>query len=852
MARGEVRFRLVLDSKEFESGVKAASKEFEGFVRNLGGGAGALGSIAQKMGPVGIAMAAAAGLATTAFVKVGAAIADVVEKASHLADISAATNLNVESLQRLAYAGSLVGVSQDSIAAATSRMLKELGNGNEGFARLGLNITRLKDMKPEETFAAVAEKLAAIKNPAEQASAAAAIFGKSFSTILPLIKSDLAETTAEADRLGVVLSEQTVAAADEAGDAGKRVTAAWQGFKDQVAGTIVAASGMDTLLNDLAQGMGALNNAAADNDALKIYVALLERFTGLGQLKDVVRILSLINEGAPQLKGATKAGVGGVFAGPADIDAEAARITREALKIAQQQVKEHEKLVAARKRVAEQAEREAVAARHTLAIQTSINKLVDDMLDDIAKAWMNAPTHNIPLPMPGAGAGFLFDPKDTTLSESTKKLIADAEKAADRYRKWGDEAARLGSILGGPVGAAVGGLAAIFDTLSEHEKQAAANLEAYGSRAMTGKQKVVALAEGLAAVAAAFEQGVRSASKWKGAVHGALTGASAGAAFGPYGAAAGAIIGGIAGFLGGKKGEQQQLAAAREEFERLQAAALAAGIQFGHTFDPRTLQDFKFYIDEINRALGLQTEAENALHDAMEKYGITIDQLGPKWAQQELDKKAAGLLQDWQLLNAAGVDHLVLAEKMGPAMNEYVNLAVKAGADIPLSMKPILDDLYQQGKLVHENGEAYTEEEYKALKYGETMTQMFQGLLKKIEELVNAILGIPNKDVDINVRTKYPSGPPPSDWTGPWNYDGTPDRDHNPYTPMAQGGIVRSPTPALLGEAGPEMVLPLRQAPTVLGLGDLESLLRSIDYRLGQQPRVLGTVVRDAVMQGRA
>jgi hypothetical protein len=38
------------------------------------------------------------------------------------------------------------------------------------------------------------------------------------------------------------------------------------------------------------------------------------------------------------------------------------------------------------------------------------------------------------------------------------------------------------------------------------------------------------------------------------------------------------------------------------------------------------------------------------------------------------------------------------------------------------------------------------------------------------------------------------------------------------FTPMATGGLVTSPTRTLLGEAGPELVLPLNKASETLGL----------------------------------
>jgi hypothetical protein len=86
-------------------------------------------------------------------------------------------------------------------------------------------------------------------------------------------------------------------------------------------------------------------------------------------------------------------------------------------------------------------------------------------------------------------------------------------------------------------------------------------------------------------------------------------------------------------------------------------------------------------------------------------------------------------------------------------------------------MKPIIDDLYTHGKLLHENGEAYTEAEYNGLSYAQTMSQMFTDLIKHVEELVAAIRGVPDKTATITVRTVRTGGGPgdPGDPGDPGN-----------------------------------------------------------------------------------
>jgi SLT domain-containing protein len=63
------------------------------------------------------------------------------------------------------------------------------------------------------------------------------------------------------------------------------------------------------------------------------------------------------------------------------------------------------------------------------------------------------------------------------------------------------------------------------------------------------------------------------------------------------------------------------------------------------------------------------------------------------------------------------------------------------------------------------------------------------------------------------------------------------DKDNNPATPFAMGGIVTRPTFAMIGEAGPEAVIPLNRAGG-MGLGltvNVQAGLVSSPDQIGQQ-----------------
>jgi len=271
-----------------------------------------------------------------------------------------------------------------------------------------------------------------------------------------------------------------------------------------------------------------------------------------------------------------------------------------------------------------------------------------------------------------------------------------------------------------------------------------------------------------------------------------------GAVVGPaLGALAGKIFGGLFG------GEGKKVNDMRDKFIEsagglavLNAKAAEAGMTLDKLLAAKKVTDFDAAVAQLNAGFdalaaktALTAEANDALNAAIEKYGFTVDQLGPKWKQQELDKMAAGLLQDYKLLTASGIDNLLVIEKMGPALSDYVNTAVAGGVAIPEAMRPMIDKAIENKQLLDENGNAYKSAEEAGITYTKTMSEMFTTLLDKINKLVNALLGI--GDVDVQPKVTIPDFHPPGEfrnmpeaefgavvtnWAKPYLLHGTPSR----------------------------------------------------------------------------
>lgn len=198
----------------------------------------------------------------------------------------------------------------------------------------------------------------------------------------------------------------------------------------------------------------------------------------------------------------------------------------------------------------------------------------------------------------------------------------------------------------------------------------------------------------------------------------------------------------------------------------LNEKAHAAGVTLDAMLNARTPEAYKKAIDDLNAALKFQDDAMKTLDDTVAKYGLTIDQLGPTFAKQKLDEKAAALLQDYQVLSAAGVDHNLIIQKMGPNLQEYVSTALRAGLTIPEQMRPVLQQMIELGLLTDASGVKMTD--LSQLTFAETLDKKFTTLIDTINKLADAIsrsLGgaiaaIPT-NVDIHVGYSYDAYQPP-------------------------------------------------------------------------------------------
>jgi hypothetical protein len=331
------------------------------------------------------------------------------------------------------------------------------------------------------------------------------------------------------------------------------------------------------------------------------------------------------------------------------------------------------------------------------------------------------------------------------------------------------------------------------------------------------------------------------------ALQGGMAGFQAGAMFGPMGmmvgAGAGALVGLIRGLVGPTAYEQR---VRQENSDRTSATAmlsqpglrgqwdmLGGTMPFSFDFlktqaqhDPTRVSG---YLDEM-------IAKTDRLTSAMERYGITWEELGDQAQQSQIDAMAKTLIEDFEILTLAGADVTMVIEKMGGSVQTFIDAALRTGSEVPAGMQPMIEKMIEMGLLTDENGQAFTSLEDTGLTFAKTMTEGFDSIVTAIGHLAKALgYDIPEaidkipKEVEIDINYTERGKPGSGPGSGDNNPGGSSTDDSGNQTQYHSGGYVwprfhrGGEVPAIL-QAG-EFVMS-RAAVNRIGAGNLARLNR--------------------------
>ncbi len=232
-----------------EDAASAVFSKLEGQVGNLTEKFGPLGgtveSVIGKIGPAGIAFAGVAGAAIGAYEGIKLLAEKAIDAGDKISDLSKQTGVAGSTISQYKAFLENSGSSAEGFATAVGKMNVKLGEARAGnkdaiasFKDLGLSMDDIKSMSPEQALLKIADAVKNTSDPTAVAAGLNAVFGKSWRELVPALSegSDgFKAAAAQAQALGLAMSDEFVSRADQTQDALDNVGRITTGLSNKVA-----------------------------------------------------------------------------------------------------------------------------------------------------------------------------------------------------------------------------------------------------------------------------------------------------------------------------------------------------------------------------------------------------------------------------------------------------------------------------------------------------------------------------------------------------------------------------------------------------------------------------------------
>lgn len=159
-------------------------------------------------------------------------------------DMSQRTGIAVKFISEMRYATQMSGTSIEAFEKGVVAMSKALYGADEEskaalktLSALGLSVSDLKGMSPDQAFLAISEALSKVEDPTRRTALAMKVFGKSGTELIPMLaggKAGIVELMKAAQKLGISMSDDDAKAAAALGDALDELQMAIGGVKNAV------------------------------------------------------------------------------------------------------------------------------------------------------------------------------------------------------------------------------------------------------------------------------------------------------------------------------------------------------------------------------------------------------------------------------------------------------------------------------------------------------------------------------------------------------------------------------------------------------------------------------------------
>ena len=295
MSLPPLRQVITADTRQFDRGIRGAGVSLRG------------------LATAGAAAAAAVVAGLTALT--AASMKNIDATAKQARSLGLATS----ALQAMSLVADEAGVSTSSLSSMLGLMqrnIAELSDGTQtqvdAFNALGLSITDLQGLNPDEQFDRIAQSLDAITDPTQRTAIAMDVFGRSGRAAINML-SGYAERAAEAERFqrrfGIAVSDLDASAVEEANDAVGRLSMVMEGLGNRIATAIApaiesaatamidwaaAVVGTETTLEELFGTLENARSALGDDVFGRMFgnvAAISENAASLQMVDDAVRYL---------------------------------------------------------------------------------------------------------------------------------------------------------------------------------------------------------------------------------------------------------------------------------------------------------------------------------------------------------------------------------------------------------------------------------------------------------------------------------------------------------------------------------------------------------------------------------
>lgn len=210
-----------------------------------------------------------AAAATTAVVGFVAVMAKGIDEAAKFAD---RIGKSVEQLSKMQFVASQAGISTEQFNMATQRMSRRVAEAAKGTGEatgalneLNINAREFKNLKLDKQYEVLSDRISKVQDPADQLRLAFKLFDSEGTAVLQMLKEGgpaMRAAAADAEHLGLVISEQAAANTEHFTDSMGRATGSLKGMGRSIAGELMPV--MSGMANRFADATAGMRDAAVD------------------------------------------------------------------------------------------------------------------------------------------------------------------------------------------------------------------------------------------------------------------------------------------------------------------------------------------------------------------------------------------------------------------------------------------------------------------------------------------------------------------------------------------------------------------------------------------------------------